>query len=340
MKKFTSLLILISLLIYGLIPSKLLAQGNGNSEPIPCNYTDGSCISIGYVSIVFVEGNPDMYLISVDYQINQGGENDCPAIDRIRFNPSHASSGIIEIGDEEEIIGSTIIEVNANSFDSPGQDRTLTMTIEYAEAGRQNEQIPIRLPEDAECGDITPLPVELTSFKGKATESGIDLKWETASEINNSHFAVERSGNGKTYEAIAIVQGRGTTSVTSNYSLTDKLPLKGINYYRLKQVDFDNTTSYSKTIAVNWDASETMKLALVPNPCRNGDCNIAISNAANLETLVQLKDMTGRVVYSKTVRSESHLLELPMAELKQYKGLYFLTAATGSQVVHQRILLE
>ncbi|WP_162428456.1 T9SS type A sorting domain-containing protein [Pontibacter pudoricolor] len=338
MKKFTPLIFLISLLLFGLIPGKIFAQGN--EEPIPCNYTDGSCISIGYVSIVFQPGSPDLYIISVDYQINQGGENDCPAIERIRFNPSHGSSGVIEIGDEEEIIGSATIEVNAKSFDSPGQDRTLTMTIEYVEPGRQNKQIPLRLPEDAECGDITPLPVELTSFKGKVTESGISLKWETASEINNSHFDVERSRNGKTYETIAIVQGRGTTSVTSNYSFTDKLPQKGLNYYRLKQVDFDNTTSYSNTIAVTWDASETIEIALVPNPCLNGDCNIAISNAADLETLVQLKDMTGRVVYSKTVRSDRHLLELPMADLKQYKGLFFLTAATGKQVVRQRILLE
>ncbi|MEJ8758528.1 T9SS type A sorting domain-containing protein [Pontibacter sp. H259] len=336
MKKFTSLIILSCLTLLLVAPNTVSGQGGGNAIPAECNYTDGSCISIGYVLIQLIPGNPDVYEISVDYEINQGGENDCPEVRRIRFNPSHQNSGDIDIGDDEEIVGSATFRVVANAFEA--QDRTLRMTIDY-EDGR-NVVVDLKAPETLECGPITPLPVELTSFEGIATESGISLEWETASEINNSHFDVERSGDGTTFESIGRIRGHGSTSVTSNYSLTDKDPKKGVNYYRLKQVDFDNTTSYSKAITVKWEVGDAMKISLVPNPCRNGDCNISLSNVANTETLVQLKDMAGRIIYSRTIKSDSHLLELPVGELSRHKGLFFLTATTGKQVVHSRIVLE
>lgn len=327
MKKFTPLIILFFTLLY-LHSEKVKAQG----APLEtdCFYQSGDeCISIGYQSVTERLNEPNRLDVEVIFRAT------CENIAEIRVNPIIGDPVIatgVDITGENQTVA---FIVNANAFDN---DNTLRFTIVFTDGTRT--EVDIFFSEELSCGEIFPLPVELTSFEGKTTESGINLEWETASEINNSHFDVERSSNGKTYQAIATVRGRGTTSTTSNYSLTDKLPQKGLNYYRLKQIDFDNTTSYSKTIAVKWDASETVELALVPNPCRGGDCTIEISNAANLETLVQLKDMTGRVVYSKTVRSDSHLLELPVAELKQYKGLYFLTATTGKQVVHQRILLE
>jgi hypothetical protein len=304
-----------------------------NPFPIDCAYED-DCVIIGYESVTPIPNTNNLEIV-MSYQVA------CTIVASIAITPVQSTNILINRGEFAlNQINHLTFQVNRNTFysNNPNQDSRLRIRINYD--GRPNVLTDIKFTNEEDCQAINPLPVELTSFKGKVTESGINLEWETASEINNSHFDVERSSNGKTYEAIAIVKGRGTTSVASNYSFTDKLPQKGLNYYRLKQVDFDNTTSYSNTIAVTWDASETIEIALVPNPCLNGDCNIAISNAANLETLVQLKDMTGRVVYSKTIRSDRHLLELPMANLKQYKGLFFLTAATGKQVVHQRILLE
>ncbi|MBJ6119839.1 T9SS type A sorting domain-containing protein [Pontibacter sp. BT310] len=332
-KKFTLPIILSCLLFCALTPDSVFAQTD-QVDPQDCFYiSEDECYAIGYVSVTQrpkQPGGPQNDQLDVELFF----QDICETITEITI--SQVQGPLITIPDDQitSTLNTVVFQVNVNSF----KDGILRVTIESGE--NKKIVVPIHFDESLNCGIITPLPVELTSFKGKVTESGINLEWETASEINNSHFDVERSRNGKTYETIAIVKGRGTTSVASNYSFTDKLPQKGLNYYRLKQVDFDNTTSYSNTIAVTWDASETIEIALVPNPCLNGDCNIAISNAANLETLVQLKDMTGRVVYSKTVKSDRHLLELPMADLKQYKGLFFLTAATGKQVVHQRILLE
>ncbi|MCX2741408.1 T9SS type A sorting domain-containing protein [Pontibacter anaerobius] len=335
-KYFTSILFLFCLLAFGFIPFATLAQ---DDEPVECNYTDGDCISIGYVNIEFVEGNPDKYFISVDYNIIQGGENNCPAIERIRFEPSFGNTGIIEIGDEEEIFGSAVIEVNANSFDAQGG--VLTMTVEYEEPGQQNLPIDLELPEDAECGEITPLPVELSRFEGKAAQSGVSLEWETASEQNNSHFEVERSTDGKAFEHLGKVAGNGNSSVALSYKYFDKHPFPGLNYYRLKQVDFDGRYEYSKVVAVTAAEAKPLQVQMLPNPCLNGDCQLNItSTAPGQQVRVQLQDLTGRVVFEQTMREDDEQLQLTQQQLKNLRGIFILSAEVGQEVVRQRVVLE
>ena len=65
------------------------------------------------------------------------------------------------------------------------------------------------------------------------------LSWKTASEINNSHFEIERSNNGKDFIKIGEIAGQGTSNSTKRYQFTDKNPGSAQQYYRLKQVDFD-----------------------------------------------------------------------------------------------------
>ncbi|MBB6612969.1 T9SS type A sorting domain-containing protein [Pontibacter sp. Tf4] len=333
MKNFTYCTILLSSILIALPLHQTLAQATPVPDPQPCTYTYNDCFRIGYVSVTPA--------------INQGGgpQNDqldvelffqdiCDIVSEITVTPTQGQDHTIPDSEISAEVNTYPFKINANTF----KDGILKVTI-WLDNG-EKVMVDLWYDESFECGDITPLPVELTSFKGKATESGIDLKWETASELNNSHFDVERSADGKSFKSIATVQGRGTTSTPQSYSLLDKLPLRGINYYRLKQVDFDNTHSYSATVAVAWDAGDAMQAAILPNPCENRNCNITISNAANQQTILQLKDVAGRVVYTKTITSRSHLFELPMHELPKLKGLYFLTATMGNQVVHQRVVLE
>ncbi|MCB0557000.1 MAG: hypothetical protein KDD02_25860, partial [Phaeodactylibacter sp.] len=81
------------------------------------------------------------------------------------------------------------------------------------------------------------LPIHLLSFTGKAQASTIELQWATATEQNNDYMAVERSADGKVFDEIGRVPGHGTTLEPQSYTLTDRRPLPGINYYRLRQVD-------------------------------------------------------------------------------------------------------
>ncbi|MEM6700492.1 MAG: collagen-binding domain-containing protein, partial [Bacteroidota bacterium] len=92
-----------------------------------------------------------------------------------------------------------------------------------------------------------PLPVELLSFKAVADKGYVMLKWLTTSEVENSHFNLERSEDSKTFKSIARVEGNGTTLELSEYHFEDRKVIIGNTYYyRLKQVDFDGAISYSE----------------------------------------------------------------------------------------------
>jgi hypothetical protein len=111
-----------------------------------------------------------------------------------------------------------------------------------------------------------PIPVELISFTGHFTNEGIKLHWTTSSEKNNYGFEIERTQNSK-WEVIGFAEGNGTTAGQNNYSFTDQDISSGIYKYRLKQIDFDGTFSYSGIIEVNVGLPEVFSLEQnYPNP--------------------------------------------------------------------------
>lgn len=113
--------------------------------------------------------------------------------------------------------------------------------------------------------NVNPLPVELTAFKGQAMASGVALTWQTASEHNNDHFVVERSvGSAEDFHAIGQVQGAGNSFQQQQYQWIDAAPER-LNYYRLRQVDFDGKAAFSPVVAVKAQ-NIVLNLAAYPNP--------------------------------------------------------------------------
>jgi hypothetical protein len=92
-----------------------------------------------------------------------------------------------------------------------------------------------------------PLPVELLYFRATPSVLGNILTWETATEINTTHFEVERSADGRVFEGIAQIKAKGSQST---YQLKDEKPLNGVAHYRLKIQDFDGKTTYSKIVSI------------------------------------------------------------------------------------------
>jgi len=119
--------------------------------------------------------------------------------------------------------------------------------------------------------DIT-VPVELTDFILDTAYGEVIIKWQTATETNNSGFEIEKSQrskvNGQTeWEKVTFVDGRGTTTEVTNYTYNDKVVKPGTYFYRLKQIDFDGTTSYSGEIEVVVDGpAEFTLMQNYPNP--------------------------------------------------------------------------
>lgn len=109
------------------------------------------------------------------------------------------------------------------------------------------------------------LPVELLRFTAQRIGTGVACAWATASEKSSRDFTVERSADGQEFSPLGKVAAAGTSTSIRDYAFTDKQPLRGLAYYRLRQTDLDGTEAFSPVVAVSGTApAET--LAVVPNP--------------------------------------------------------------------------
>lgn len=114
-------------------------------------------------------------------------------------------------------------------------------------------------------GNAGALPVELTHFDGKKDGRNVALSWATATETNNSHFDLQRSADSRQWQTIGTVTGHGNSLEVREYQYTDRQPLPGMNYYRLKQVDFNGRFEYSRVVSVAF-GPDGSKPSLSPNP--------------------------------------------------------------------------
>lgn len=142
----------------------------------------------------------------------------------------------------------------------------------------------------------TPLPVSFLSFEAIATQNAVLLRWQTASEEENSYFAIERSTDGRIFQEIGQVRGSGTTYERQNYTWMDENPLHGGAYYRLRQVDYDGAFSFSKVRYVKWFRPQDA-LQVYPNPAQ--DELTVLINPELRSAQLQLTSLSGEVVAEK-----------------------------------------
>ena len=176
----------------------------------------------------------------------------------------------------------------------------------------------------------TVLPVELVSFTGEAQNGYINLNWVTASERNSSHFEIERSSDASAFEKIRTVNSKsinGNSNVALDYYTTDDLPLGKVIYYRLKQIDKDNTFTFSGIISVNYVKDKNIRFVVYPNP-NKGEFTADISGIENNhEVEISLKDEKGNIVYISKFNiqdSNSNKVQI-VPENKLQNGLYICT---------------
>lgn len=154
---------------------------------------------------------------------------------------------------------------------------------------------------DAGFSESGPLPVELISFTGQTVNCLTELRWETASEINNYFFEVERSEDGRVFKAVALLYGAGTTETKQSYQYTDEpLVAKRTTYYRLKQVDYDGSYAYSDIVSVKGESckAEVKISSAYPNPF-NGNLTFEINNSLNsTDGVLEIYNVIGHKVLS------------------------------------------
>lgn len=173
---------------------------------------------------------------------------------------------------------------------------------------------------------ITPtgtLPVELVDFKATTAKTKTHLFWRTATEISNDFFSVERSGDGRSFSEIGKVAGAGTTFEPQDYTFTDEHPLSGVNYYRLRQVDFDDSYSYSPVVTTITGAAG--EINIYPQPA--GDLlNIQLQNPSEEPGAFGIFDRAGGLVLSGEL-PESGIKTLNISELPS--GIYNIRLQVG-----------
>lgn len=146
---------------------------------------------------------------------------------------------------------------------------------------------------------VTILPIEMDYFQAQNSKTNTQLTWQTTTEQNNDYFEIQKSKDGRTWENIGIEPGSGTTDEPQTYNFTDSNPFQGVNYYRLKQHDYDGRSSLSKVVSVTF--ADDNSITIYPNPVQDV-LEIAGENLEN-ET-VDIYSLTGRLVYSATYSAD------------------------------------
>ena len=161
------------------------------------------------------------------------------------------------------------------------------------------------------------LPVELTMFKVKKYGTvSAKLFWETASEINSDYFIVERLTDNNDWKQIGKIKAAGNTNIIQEYTLIDRLPMVGVNIYRLKEVDYDGSTNYSKEISYTLPVLNTLKI--YPNPVINGNINIETKSTSP----IFIYDSNGRMLRSEKPINQDHRYLINLSKLGP--GIYYL----------------
>ncbi|MBK7379429.1 MAG: immune inhibitor A [Ignavibacteriales bacterium] len=187
------------------------------------------------------------------------------------------------------------------------------------------------------------VPVELTSFNAKSTNKEITLNWQTATELNNNGFEIERLTNANSgWTRIGFVMGNGTTQEIHNYSFVDKNPVSGINYYRLKQIDYDGTVNLSQEVSVNFVGVIEYSLEQnYPNPF-NPSTKIYYSIPQAGKVTIKVYNILGSEVATlvdDVKDSGRHNVEFNSEGKNITSGIYFYTITAGSFKQTRKMLM-
>jgi hypothetical protein len=180
------------------------------------------------------------------------------------------------------------------------------------------------------------LPINLLSINGHNEQNVNIVKWVTSSEINNSHFDIERSEDGIEFTKIGETKSAGNTTVNTNYSFTDKAPFNGTNYYRLKQWDFNGEFQYSKIISIE-NKSKKQGFTIYPNPAI-GNITVQSSTTKTYNRTVEVVDMIGRKVTSLTLPANQNVININTQNFGN--GVYLVRVNDGNEMIIEKLVIN
>ncbi|MBN4066145.1 T9SS type A sorting domain-containing protein, partial [Candidatus Amoebophilus asiaticus] len=184
-----------------------------------------------------------------------------------------------------------------------------------------------------------PLPIDLLSFDVAAKGMGVELKWETATEINNDYFTIEKSVDGIYFEEISDIEGAGNSSVAIKYNYTDENPYEGTSYYRLKQTDFDGKWEVFPMKAVKWGKADEFKILSVgPNPVTD-QINIDYLVSSGVEVSCMIYNLQGKLLYEKNTQASKGVNNFTYNEAGNLEqGIYILVLKNDKKSISHKVM--
>jgi hypothetical protein len=243
-----------------------------------------------------------------------------------KFDDTGTFQKVIRGGGGQEDYGWSVAASGSNIY--VGGNFRQTADFNNPSASGSNEVSTIAITGDAFVARYSSalLPIELLSFKGQYTERGNLLAWTTASESQNKGFDIESSKDGLRFDKIGFVAGKGTSSQVQNYRFEDSSPLESsekVVYYRLKQLDFDGSFEYSKTISIRTNGKNVV--GVFPNPSKGV---FTLTGVKNIEdetfTIVNSVGQTLSIVIQDNGQFDMSLFP---------SGIYYLRIASSGQVI-------
>lgn len=187
-----------------------------------------------------------------------------------------------------------------------------------------------------------PLPVELTTFTAAVRNNTVNLNWETATEVDNYGFEIERKDKHSTWTKIGFIEGHFTSNSPKYYSFSDKPSGSSKYSYRLKQIDNDGKFEYSGIVEVDLSGMlpKDIEIKNFPNPF-NPETNINIKLPETAETTVELYNSTGEKIFTiyKGKLESGTTLSLRVDGSNLPSGVYLINVSAGKYRKTHKILL-
>ena len=170
------------------------------------------------------------------------------------------------------------------------------------------------------------LPITLVYFTAKKVGDIVQLNWETSSEINNDYFTVERSSDGTNFLELFRRKGAGNSNTSLSYVDYDNNPMKGINYYRLRQTDYNGTSTTFNIVPIFFGEGNT-QMRIYPNPTNGEQLFLEIENPVVGEHLINIRTLEGQFIKSVQINAEEELIYLEkelLTGIRLAKGTYII----------------
>jgi hypothetical protein len=182
-----------------------------------------------------------------------------------------------------------------------------------------------------------PLPVELLSFTAKPDGDKVRLNWSTASELNNDYYEIERTANMSEFSFIDRVSSRGPSTWTLNYETWDMNPLRGMQYYYLRQYDVDGQKTSYGPVAVNMDREGVFEIVTASVAPTAEGITIIFNYDSQEPYSFMVIDMQGRVVAKKDNQRAIEGLNVLKVNANLARGVYQVVLRNTQKVVTRKL---